>query len=168
MRGKMNRQSGFTLIEMAIVVAIIAIVSAITIPSLIGWAANSRVNATARDIVATIQKSRIEAVKQNGRVVVTFDADGDGTMNTNYLSFLDNGQGGGITGDGLQNGTERTVYTGQLSSGVTLTNVPFGAGAGDTTFNSRAIPSFAGPIMLTNSRGYTVTITLGSGGIPTI
>jgi hypothetical protein len=62
------------------------------------------------------------------------------TSNTTYLSFLDNGQGDGIAGDGFQNGTERTVYTGQLRPGVTLTNKPFGLGAGDTTFNSRLSP----------------------------
>jgi type IV fimbrial biogenesis protein FimT len=168
MEKQMDRQSGFTLIEVAIVVAIVAIVSAIAIPNMIGSIANGRVNGAARDIIATIQKARIEAVKQNELVVVTFDPDGDGTMNSNYLAFVDDGRGGGVAADWIQNGTEATVASNELPDGVTISNIPFGAGAGDTRFNSRAIPAFTGPITLTNTRGYTVTINLGSGGTPTI
>lgn len=177
MERQMNRQAGFTLMELAIVVAIISIVSSIALPNMIGRISRGRVNGAARDIVTLIQKARIEAVKQNQLVVVTFDSDGDGAMNTNYLAYLDDGQGSvdadanGVP-DGaanwVQDGTERTVYAGALPAGVTIAGIPLGAGAGDTRFNSRAIPAFTGPITLTNSSGYTVTINLGSGGIPTI
>ncbi|WP_319408630.1 GspH/FimT family pseudopilin [uncultured Desulfosarcina sp.] len=159
----MDRQSGFTLIELMITIAIIAILSAIAIPNGIAWISNGRVNSAARDIVALIQKSRIEAVKGNSDVDVTFGS--------NCIAFVDNGQGtvdsdlDGIldgAGNGVQDGTERTIYSGPLPVGVTI------SGIGNTVFNSRAMPSVAGTITLANSRGYTVNINLGAGGIPTI
>jgi type IV fimbrial biogenesis protein FimT len=174
---KMSKQSGFTIIELAVVIAIIGIVSAIAVPNMIGWASRSRVNGAARDIVSMVQKARIEAVRNNEQVYVTFDPDNDGSMDVNYIAFLDDGQGtadadsdGVLDGadNGIQDGTERTVYQGQMPAGVTLSGVPLGAGAGDTSFNPRAMPSFAGPIALTNNSGYTVTVTIGSAGIPTI
>ncbi|MFO7713528.1 GspH/FimT family pseudopilin [Desulfosarcina sp.] len=155
----MNRQSGFTIIELAVVVAIMGILAGITIPNLIAWAANGRVNSAARDIVSMLQRARIEAARECEFVVVNINASGD------YLAFVDDGEGtGGVAENSIQDGTERTVVSGRLPAGVTLDNVPFGAGAGQTRFNSRAMPSFAGPTVLTNSRGHTVTVRLASGG----
>ncbi len=154
----MNKRSGFTTIELAVVLAIMAILTAIAIPNLIAWAANRRVNSAARDIVSVLQRARMEAAKECAFVVVRINASGD------YTAFVDNGDGAGIAGNGLQDGTERTVVNGGLPDGVILDNVPFGAGAGTTTFNSRAIPDFAGPVELTNSRGHTITVRLAAGG----
>lgn len=158
----MRRNAGFSLYELMVVIAIIAILSAIAIPNMIGWIANSRVNASARDIVGTIQRARIEAVKQTRMVVVEFNLTAG-----SYISFVDDGEGGGTAEDRIQNGTEQTVSSGQVRPGVTI-SPPIFSGTPITSFNSRAIPSNLGPINLTNSRGYKVTITLGTGGIPTI
>jgi prepilin-type N-terminal cleavage/methylation domain-containing protein len=164
----MHKHAGFTLIELAVVIAIIGIASAIAVPNMIGWAADSRVNGAARDVVTMIQKARIEAVKRNALVVVTFDAADIGAANTDFLAYLDDGQGGGGADNWIQDGSERTVYSGQLPAGVTISNISLGTTVDKTRFNPRAMPSAAGPITLTNSRGYTVTINLGTGGIPTI
>jgi type IV fimbrial biogenesis protein FimT len=166
----MHKNAGFTIIELAVVIAIIGIMSAIAVPNMIGWAADNRVNGAARDIVSMIQKARIEAVKRNALVVVTFDAADINGVTADFLAYVDDGQGGGaaVAENWVQEGAERTVYSGLLPPGVTISNISLGLTGDKTRFNPRAMPSAAGPITLTNSRGYTVTINLGTGGIPTI
>jgi prepilin-type N-terminal cleavage/methylation domain-containing protein len=168
----MNKQSGFTLIELAIIMAIMAILSSIAIPNGLAWVANSRVNTGARDIVSMLQRAKMEAVRASSFVVVEFDASG------NYIAFLDNGVGtadsepDGIldgAGNWVQDGTERTIASGQLPPGVTLIGNPFNALAPTLTgmnnrFNARAMPSINGNISLTNSRGHTVVVELNTGG----
>ena len=167
----MKKESGFTLIELAVTVAIMAIMAAIVIPNMIGWMSRGRVNAAARDIVAAIQKARIEAVRQNAPTVVTFNPAEISESDIRFLAFLDDGQGTVDNvgfGSGLQEGTEKTIFPGRLPAGVSIDTVNFSLSALKTSFNTRAIPSNSGDIILTNDSGYTVTIDLGSGGIPKI
>ena len=172
----MKKESGFTLIELAVTVAIMAIMAAIVIPNMIGWMSRGRVNAAARDIVAAIQKARIEAVRQNAPTVVTFDSSKISDSTVDFLAFIDDGQGtiddndDGIPvgfGNNEQDGTERTIFPGRLPAGVSISSVSFGPHT-TTSFNSRAIPSYSGPITLTNASGYTVIIRLNSAGIPKV
>jgi type IV fimbrial biogenesis protein FimT len=169
----MNKQAGFTMIELAVTIAIVGILSAIAIPNGIAWISNSRVKSSARDIVSMIQRARTEAARDGAFVVVSFDPDGNGTFEGNYVAFVDDGEGTGDTEpDGILDGwadwvnapTERTLVEGQLAAGVTIIAPIFTIGNGRTRFNSRGMPSFAGPVTLTNSSGHTITVRLASGG----
>jgi type IV fimbrial biogenesis protein FimT len=70
----MKTTKGFTLIELMVVLAIIAIVTAISTPNVIRWVNTQRFNSGVRDIHAAIEATRQRAVKENGQGRVSFTA----------------------------------------------------------------------------------------------
>lgn len=68
----MRDNQGFTLIEMMVVIGIAAIISAIAIPNVYSWVSTQRFNSAVRDIQATIESTRLAAVKENSEAVVSF------------------------------------------------------------------------------------------------
>ena len=68
----MRKDSGFTLIELMVIIAIIAVVTAITIPNLIGWLPNHRLGTASRDILSVLQQVRLRAVKDNADAAIQF------------------------------------------------------------------------------------------------
>lgn len=65
-----NWQRGFSLLEMIIVVAIIGILASIAIPSFNDMIAEQRVRAVASEVVGDMVLARVEAIKQQRRVVM--------------------------------------------------------------------------------------------------
>lgn len=59
------RQIGVTLVELVIAIAIIAVLSALAIPSFAQMIQNSRIRATSESVLSGIQVARGEAVKRN-------------------------------------------------------------------------------------------------------
>lgn len=72
-------KSGFTLIEVMVVLAVIAILSTIAIPNFSSWRTNMYVKAAARDIYSSMQEARLLAVKENSSTAIVFD-----TTNSRY------------------------------------------------------------------------------------
>jgi len=74
MRKKLHRNSGFTLIELMIVIGMIGILTAISVPAVMKWLPNYRLKAAARDLYSNMQKAKMEAVKRNTNVFIVFRA----------------------------------------------------------------------------------------------
>lgn len=69
----MRKQSGFTLMEMIITVAIIGIIMAGVVPNMIGWRNNARLSQAARQVYSDLQGARSRAIKTNRTVQIVFD-----------------------------------------------------------------------------------------------
>ena len=66
----MARQAGFTLVELMITVAVLAIILAIAAPNFTGLLNGNRLTAQANQIIADLQRARSEALRRNGSVTV--------------------------------------------------------------------------------------------------
>ena len=160
----MKRDSGFTLAEIMVVISIIAIMSAVAIPSFISWLPNYRLSSGARDVLSVIELARLTAVRENASVAVTFTPG-----NAAYHLWVDNGVGGGGANDFAQNGTERTLRDGQMPPSVAMSAAAFGVSS-SFRFNGMGLPLRAdgspggGTVVLTNSKGKTLTVAVSSGG----
>jgi type IV fimbrial biogenesis protein FimT len=160
----MRNESGFTLAELMVVIAIIAITSTIAIPGIIGWLPKYRLSSAAREILSAVEHARLTAVKQNASVGVSFATGSD-----TYRLWIDDGDGGGVADDAAENGTERMVKNGQMPAGVDMTAAIFGA-APQFRFNGMGIPTRTdgslggGNIVLINQRGDTRTVSITNGG----
>lgn len=67
---------GFTLVELMVTVAVVAIMAAIAAPSFTSLINSNRLTGVANELVATLQGARTEAVRRNERVVVCRSEDG--------------------------------------------------------------------------------------------
>lgn len=87
---KILEKNGFTLTELAIVVAVAGIVSAIAAPSFLNYMAERRLSGAARMVMSDLMAARAKAVSINQKVKVAYvsdhaygiwnDADGNGTV----------------------------------------------------------------------------------------
>jgi prepilin-type N-terminal cleavage/methylation domain-containing protein len=68
----LNPRRGFTTVELLIVIAILLTLSAIAFPRLSDWAKNQRLKGVARDLVSHFQFARLEAIKRQTPVELTF------------------------------------------------------------------------------------------------
>jgi len=135
-----KRQSGFTLIEMMVVIGIFAIVSAIAIPNFISWLPGMRLNGAARQVMGDLMAARMNAVKQNNRFRVFFNSPG-----TNQYQILDD--------DDNNNSAD---------TGEAITTPPKNI---QTNYHDVTFSSTTNPIFYPRGTAYgtTVTVTNSSG-----
>lgn len=97
---------GFTLIELMVTIAVLAILLAIAFPSFTGIINGNRLSAASNEWLATLQIARMESVRRNTRVVICPSTDGSTCSGTSWqraIAFVD------VNRDGASDGGVETV-----------------------------------------------------------
>ena len=79
----MQGKRGFTLIELMVTIAVMAIIAMIAAPSMSNMVAKQRLNSTTRELANTLSQARSQAALLRKEVTVTLNSDSPNTQ-TNY------------------------------------------------------------------------------------
>jgi len=138
----MRKDSGFTLIELMVVIGIVGILSAIAIPSYFQWLPKHRVGTAARTVMSAVEFARINAVKTNANVTLNFD------FGNESLTVVDS--------DGT------TLRTRRMPNDVDL---QFDTLPASVTFNGHGFSDESGDVVVENTNNATffrrINLTLG-------
>lgn len=154
----MKNNAGFTLVEMMIVVVVVTILSAVSIPSFYVWNANHRAAGAAREILGVMRHARLTAVNQASDVVVVFTK-GVGSGGT-YRAFVDNDS------DDSQDSGEQIIGQGRMPDGINMFDVNFASTLPLTTsFDAMGLTILRnGTVKIRNRYGREYHIVLNNGG----
>ena len=105
-----TRTSGFTLYELLITVLIVGVILAVGVPNLRQFTQNSRMTATANDLLSAFHLARTEASRAKSNITICASAnsmepaaDCGGTWDQGYIVFID------TNGDLVRSGASETV-----------------------------------------------------------
>ena len=132
----MCKNSGFTIIEMMVVISILTVMTSIAIPGFINWLPNYRLRSGVEDIQSTLQLARLKAINQNTSATVAFD------INNEKYSASVGGQ---------------QFRSGKMPAGVNIDSV---SGSGSVSFDSQGFASSAVNIVVENSLNSSKTVSV--------
>ena len=150
-------QQGFSLIEVMVVIAIIAVMASIAIPGFFSMRARYKLRASATDVLSSVKRAQTEAVKRSVPVAITINT-GTGTCTV----FADDGGATPANANNLTlDATEQTLFTAMTQAGDVLTNdsvspLPVVAGNPSIGFNSAGIPTGTGILNISDGTGISV------------
>jgi prepilin-type N-terminal cleavage/methylation domain-containing protein len=144
-----NKDRGFSLLEMMIVLAIILVIAKITVPRFINVVGDINLRYVANNYSGLLQSARIQAVKKNSFYTVTTT-----TLPTGGTAFFVHAQAGSytVTDPMLPLGSQVTYHAGTGSGATNESTLTCGAGC--TFGSSPNYPSF-------NARGLPCAISSG-------
>jgi prepilin-type N-terminal cleavage/methylation domain-containing protein len=158
MKMEKSDNTGFTLLELMMVVVIIAIMAAVAIPNMSGWFSKKDLDGATREIFTTIQQARLLAIKNNEEVRVSF------RTSTSPHSYVVRGLNSGML----------IRWKLMPNMHISFNNINFAGALGATTtgFTSRGLALQNGTITIISSDApiskNTRTITISVGGNATI
>ncbi|HSM90458.1 MAG TPA: GspH/FimT family pseudopilin [Desulfobacterales bacterium] len=129
----MRRDSGFTAFDVAITLAIVAVLASVSMPSFLKWLQGHRLRGAAINLMADIEMAKVRAIREGAFVSIQLAAN-------NYSVFLDDGAGGGVAGDMIRNGGESLVQDRRLPAGVRVSLSDLNLADYRMRFNSRGLP----------------------------
>ncbi len=165
--------SGFTLIEVLVVIALLGIVTALAAPGFASLVQNNRVQAAAGELQRALYYARSEAMSRGVNVIVTTDPeDAHGWMGALKISTVktvvlptaetlrqySGGLGNGVNGTGSVGGSPLTSLTFQPNGSLKL--------GGDATIRVCATNALVQGKQFTLSQGGVLTVTDYAPGRP--
>ena len=137
-----GREQGFTMIELAVTVAILAVIAAIALPRFPDFVANYQLRRGVRGLVTQLNKMKVEAIRQNARTVMLINE-----TNDTYTVFVDNNS---------ENWALDTAEEGVVTDlGLLGLDISSNLTSSSTGFNGRGFQARA--------TGGTITISTGNG-----
>jgi type IV fimbrial biogenesis protein FimT len=127
-----RKNSGFTMTELMVTIAIISIVTSIAVPNFLGWLPKYRLSSASRNILSAIEFTRLTAVRQYADAQIQFNVG-----NSSYTVSV--------------NG--RTVKGDTLPAGVSIASSFSG---NNFDFNRQGFPDESGNVTLSGDSGSKV------------
>jgi type IV fimbrial biogenesis protein FimT len=139
----MHKNSGFTIIELMITIAIIAVLATIAIPNMITWRSGTKLQGVVENLRGDLQWAKLAAVKGNVTVEVQFPLGGD-----KYMVV-----------PGAGPAKERLLPTGGSIDVADFNGNKY------VRFNHRGLPEDPGKVVINSSGGEVRTINLNRLGL---
>jgi prepilin-type N-terminal cleavage/methylation domain-containing protein len=138
--------SGYSLVELVCVMAIVGTLGALTVPGLLATLDDLRALGAARYVAARLQRARMEAVARSSDVALQFVSTADGYA---YGVYVD-GNGNGIRTADIQHGIDRELMPPEHLPAL-FNGVDFGVLPGLPPVDSGSSPPGTDPIKLGSS-----------------
>lgn len=153
MKREIKQKSGFTLLELMVVLGISGILAIVAVPSVSSFLPGYRLNATARELRTNLQLARATAVRRNMRCVVVFNPQEyepkgqvgsymiflDSNNNWRQDDLVDNDDPNDPTPDGKVDPGEETVLVAtRMPPGLSLVIAKFTDNGGPASSNTDA------------------------------
>ena len=110
-----HKNAGFTITELMIVIAVVAILSAIAVPNIFSWRERAKFHGAYENLRGDLRLAKARAIREYATVSVVFYADPQ-----RYEIFVDNGAGGVTAGDYNRGASEPLLRSRQLPAGIAI------------------------------------------------
>jgi type IV fimbrial biogenesis protein FimT len=131
-----SRERGFTLVELMITVAVAAILVAIAIPSFKTITLSNRLNASANELVDSINSARMEAIKRNNYAQFCSNSASKNGSDTLGAKCTAAGTGAAVL---LEDATSKTTFVAHAAEAKVSTPLKFNGDLKAVRFNGQGI-----------------------------